>query len=386
MDLSYILNDVGEERGDYFHAIAPPIMQSSNFDCRTVKEARKLIAAEFEQAVYTRGMNPTVKILNDKMAALEETQSALTVASGACAVALPILANVSQGDHIICVEKPYYWTEVLLTQWLPRFGVSCTFVDGTRPENFEEAIQDNTKLIFLESPNSFTFELQDLYEVSKIAKSYQIITMIDNSYASPLLMKPVRFGIDIVIHSATKYIGGHSDVLAGVICGSEEMMRKIFQSEYMTLGGIIGPFDAWLLIRGLRTLEVRMERISTSTKKVVEALVTHHNISKLIYPFHGSHPQYELAKEQMKDGGGLFTIALNTTKVEKVEEFCDRLEKFRIAVSWGGHESLILPACVKFATAKEAQENPNFNLVRFYVGLENPDYLLKDIEQALEVV
>lgn len=386
MDLSYILNDFAEERGDYFHAIAPPIIQSSNFDCKTVSEARRLIANEFSEHLYTRGLNPTVKILNEKLAALEGTESALTVSSGASAMALPILANVNQGDHIICVKKPYYWTEVLLTQSLPRFGVSCTFVDGTDVKNFQEAIQSNTKLIVLESPNSFTFELQDLAAVAALAKTHQLVTIIDNSYASPLFMQPAKFGIDIIVHSATKYIGGHSDVVAGVICGSEEMMRKIFQSEYMTFGTIIGPMDAWLLIRGLRTLEIRMERIASSTQQIVDALADHPKIERMIYPFHPSHPQFDLAKTQLSNGGGLFTMALKTDRIEVVEQFCDQLEGFRIAVSWGGHEALILPACIKFPTSEEAQASPAFNLIRFYIGLEKPDYLLKHILNALDKV
>lgn len=384
MDLSYILNDLGEEREQYFDAIAPPIMQSSNFDCRTVAQARKMIANEFSTSLYTRGTNPTVKMLNAKIAALEGTEAALTVSSGATAMALPILANVNQGDHIICIKKPYFWTEIFLTQWLPRFGVTCTFVDGTKASNFENAIQPNTKVIVLESPNSFTFELQDLTAVSEIAKRHQIVTVIDNSYSSPLFMQPAKFGIDIVVHSATKYIGGHSDVVAGTIAGSDVMMRKIFHSEYMTLGAIIGPFDAWLLIRGLRTLDVRMERVAASTQYIVEKLVGHPKLKQLIYPTHPSHPQYTLAQQQMKKGGGLFTVALNTDSIEKVEQFCDELKSFRIAVSWGGHEALIMPACVKFPSQEEAQASSAFNLVRFYIGLESPDYLLDNILTGLE--
>ena len=383
MDLSFILNELGENRTDYFNAIAPPIIQSSNFDCQTVEQARKMIQAEHESFLYTRGINPTVSILNEKLASLEQTEAALTVASGASAMALPILANVNQGDHIICVEKPYHWTNVLLTEWLPRFGVSCTFVDGKESSNFEKAIQKNTKIIVLESPNSFTYELQDLDAVSEIAQAHNLITIIDNSYNSPIFLKPARYGIDIVVHSATKYIGGHSDVVAGAICASQEMINKIFYAEYMTLGTIIAPFDAWLLLRGLRTLEIRMERVYTTSKYIVEQLADHSKIEHIYYPMHQANPQYELAQEQLMGCGGLFTLALKVEDAKQVENFCNELSGFKIAVSWGGHESLIFPACAKYSCTDEANKQANFNQVRFYVGLENPEYLLERIILAL---
>jgi cystathionine beta-lyase/cystathionine gamma-synthase len=385
MDVSYILNELGEDRENYFNAVTPPLVQSTNFAFRTVAEMRETIVHEHEQPVYTRGVNPTVNILRQKLAALEDTESCLLFGSGSAAVAAAVMANVQAGDHIVCVHKPYSWTDKLLSQLLPRFGVETTFVDGTVAGNFEKAIQPSTRLIYLESPNSFTFELQDLEAVGKIAKKHNLLTIIDNSYASPLpnYQHPARFGIDIIVHSASKYIGGHSDAVAGVLCCSHEMMYRIFKSEFMTLGGVISPFNAWLLLRGLRTLPLRMEKVSRSTPEVVAFLENNPKIEKMYYPFSASHPQYELAKKQMRLGGGQFSIALKTRDLTQIELFCDNLKRFLMAVSWGGYESLIFPACTAYRATTAYSEIP-VNVVRFYVGLEEPEILIADLKQALE--
>ncbi len=386
MDLSYILNELGEERELYFNAVAPPIIQSSNFAYPTVKEMRHAIGHEYDEHFYTRGNNPTVEMLRKKLAALEGTEDALVLSSGAAAVAAAVMANINNGEHIISVAKPYSWTNKLFNMLLPRFGVAATMVDGTDPENFRKAIKPNTRLIYLESPNSFTFELQDIEAVVAIAKEHNIITLIDNSYASPLYQQPVKMGVDISIHSATKYIGGHSDAVAGVICGTRVMMQKIFASELMTMGGVIAPLNAWLLIRGLRTLHLRMERVSQSTPQVVAFLEKHPLVKEMYYPFSPSHPQYELAMRQMSGKGGQFTIRLNVDSVERVELFCNSLKRFLMACSWGGHESLIFPACAAYAIPSTALLPVSYNLVRFYIGLEEPEVLIADLTQALEKI
>jgi cystathionine beta-lyase len=381
MDISYIINELGEDRELYFNAVAPPIMQTSNFGFREVATMREKIRLESEKAFYTRGVNPTVDILCKKVAALEGAESALAFASGAAAVAAAVMANINAGEHIISVAKPYNWTNKLFNSLLPRFGVATTMIDGTDPENFRKAIRPETRIIFLESPNSFTFEMQDIEAVVAIARAHNIITMIDNSYASPLYQQPIGMGVDISIHSATKYISGHSDTVAGIICGTKAMMEKIFYSEFMTLGGVVAPLNAWLLLRGLRTLPVRMERVSNSTVKVVEYLEQHPKIKEVLFPFSPNHPQYKLAQKQMKKPAGLFTIRLKAADVKEVELFCNSLARFLMAASWGGHESLIFPACASYpATVKSS----SFNLIRFYIGLEEPEVLIEDIEQALE--
>jgi cystathionine beta-lyase/cystathionine gamma-synthase len=384
MDLSYILNELGEDREAYFNAVAPPIIQSSNFTFKNVAEFRKALADEYYAILYSRGNNPTVDILRKKLAALDGAEDALVFGSGIAAISTPILALLNQGDHVVSVAKPYSWTIKLFERLLPKFGITTTFVDGTKIENFEKAIQPNTKLIYLESPNTFTYELQDLPAVTALAKRKGILTMIDNSYCSPLNQQPYKMGVDLVAQSATKFIGGHSDVVAGVVTGSQMIIKKIFDAEFLNIGTNISPMNAWLLIRGLRTLQLRMQRVCDSTKKVVDYLASHPKIERVIFPFHPSFPQYELARKQMKDAGGLFSIVLKVNTLEEVELFCNSLKHFFLAVSWGGHESLVIPSAVGFKPEEFDATNFNHRLVRLYVGLEDPDYLIADLKQALE--
>lgn len=386
MTLSEILNHLGEERENYFNAVSPPIIQSSNFRYPTVKAMRKALANEYTEPVYTRGNNPTVEILRKKMAALEGTEDALITSSGSAAISCAVIANVSQGDHIICVQKPYTWTNTLLNKLLPRFGVTATMVDGRDPENFRNAIRPETKIIYVESPNSILFELQDLRAVAEIAREYGILTIIDNSYGTPLYQNPKELGIDIIIHTATKYLAGHSDVVAGVICADREMTKKIFETELMTLGSVISPHDAWLMIRGLRTLPLRLKQSSSSAIKIVEYLSVHPKVEKLIFPFHPSHPQYELARRQMSGCSGMFSVILKTNSIEKIEKFCESLRLFLLAVSWGGFESLVFPAVAMFDQGSASESDVPLNLVRLYIGLEDPDELIQDISNALGTI
>lgn len=384
MDLSYILNELGEEREQYFNAVAPPIIQTSNFTFKNVAEFRNALADEYEAILYSRGNNPTVDILRKKLAALDGAEDALVFGSGIAAIAIPILALLKQGDHIVSVARPYSWTVKLFERLLSKFGITTTFVDGTRTENFNTAIQSNTRLLYLESPNTFTYELQDLNALATLAKSKHILTMIDNSYCSPLNQQPYKMGIDLVAQSATKFIGGHSDVVAGVVTGSKALIKKIFDAEFLNIGGNISPMNAWLLIRGLRTLPLRLQRVCDSTKVIVDFLANHPRVERVLFPFHPSFPQYELAKKQMLDAGGLFSIVLKAKSLEDVERFCNSLKHFFLAVSWGGHESLVIPALVGFPAMDFDVANPNHRLIRLYIGLEDPNYLIADLKQALE--
>ena len=383
MDLSYILNHLGEEREEYYGAVAPPVFQTSNFCFRTVAEMREKLKRELETPFYTRGFNPTVSTLRKKVAALEEAEDALIFSSGSAAVAAAIMSVVKAGDHLVCVEKCYSWTNNLLTKYLSKYGVATTFVNGKELINFKNAIQQNTKLIYLESPNSLTFEMQDIAAVAALAQSKNICTIIDNSFSSPINQKPITFGIDMVIHSATKYLNGHSDVVAGVVCGTKERIMKMMAEEYMTIGGIISAQDASLILRGLRTLELRVNRSAESTEKIISFLENHPKIKQINYPFLSTNPQLDLAKKQMKQGGALFSIVLNVEKTEQVEKFCDGLKRFLMATSWGGYESLIFPICA--LGASKSFENPlPWNLVRLYIGLEDADLLIEDLGQALD--
>ena len=216
MNLSYILNELGEERENYFNAIAPPIIQTSNFKFNTVEDFRAALADEYQGNLYSRGFNPTIDILRKKLAALDGAEDALVFSSGIAAITVPILALLKSGDEVICVENPYSWTIKLFKNFLPKFGIITTFIDGTDLNQLEAAVTNKTKLIYLESPNTFSFDVQDLAAISIIAKSRGILTMIDNSYCSPLYQQPIAYGIDLVAQSATKYLAGHSDVVAGV--------------------------------------------------------------------------------------------------------------------------------------------------------------------------
>lgn len=382
MDISYIINEFAEERSQYYNAVAPPIMQTSNFVCNTVDEMRKAFADEYSTFLYSRGKNPTVEILRKKLAALDGTEDCLVFNSGIAATFAAVFANVKSGDHIVSVDKPYSWTQKLFNEILPKFGVSTTYVDGRYIENFERAILPNTTIIYLESPNSWDYAIQDLKAVAELAKAENIITICDNSYCSPLYQQPALLGIDLVMQTATKYIGGHSDTVAGILCGSKAMMEKIFNLEYMTVGSGIQPFNAWLLIRGLRTLPARLERITRTTHKVVTYLKSHSKVEEVIFPFDKDFPQYELAQQQMKNACGLLTFVIKLYSVVEIEKFCERLEHFFMAVSWGGHESLIIPKCAGIERAAFDPNNKEHRMLRIYCGLEDPEYLVADLEQA----
>lgn len=386
MDISYIINELGEERENYFNAIAPPIIQTSNFAFEKVEDLRKAFEDEMSGYLYSRGINPTVDILRKKMAALDGAEDALILNSGASAIFAAVFANVKSGDHIVSVNKPYTWAWKMFDNILPRFGVTTTYVDGTKIENFERAILPNTSVIYLESPNSLTYELQDLQAVAELAKSESITTIIDNSYCSPINQKPIELGIDIAMQTATKYIGGHSDTVGGVLCGTKTMMKKIFDSEYLNMGIGATPFNAWLLIRGLRTLPARLDRITATTQKMLVYLKQHPRVEEVIFPFDPSFPQYDLAKKQMIGACGLVTIVMKAEKMEEIVTFCQSLRHILMAVSWGGHESLALPKCGSLLPEQFDAGNREHRMIRFYFGLEEPDYLIADIDQALKKV
>ncbi len=386
MDLSEILYHYGEDRELYFNAMSPPIVQTSNFVFKDIDDLKNKMADEYAHHVYTRGNNPTVTILRKKIAALEGTEECLVVSSGATAMAASVIANVSAGDHVLCVLKPYSWTQKLVSKFLTRFGVEYHFVDARDVEEIKQHIQPNTKVLILESPNTLTFEIQDLQACAKLAKEHGIVTIIDNSHCSPLYQNPAKWGIDIVVHTATKYINGHSDVVMGVICGCESMMRKIFVSEFMTLGLNVSPHDAFLALRGLRTLPMRLDRSNQNAAKLVAFLKGHSKVQKIYYPFLPENEQYALAVSQMKGAGGLLSIELDTPSKKAVNDFVNALDKFLLAVSWGGYESLKMPTLAFYDIAGQPDPPLPFQLVRLYAGLEEADFLIDNLDKALKVL
>lgn len=386
MDISYILNILGEDREEYYGAVAPPIIQSSNFAFPTVASLRGAFERETQAHLYTRGNNPTVEILRKKLAALAGADDALVLGSGAAAMATAVIASVKAGDHIICVRKPYSWTEKLCRIILKRFGVETTYVDGLTTESYTEAVQDNTRLFILESPNTFTFELQDLAALAGFARQRGITTIIDNTYSTPIGQRCIDMGIDLEVHSASKYLNGHSDVIAGVIIGSHERIGAIYRSEFMNLGAIISPHDAWLMLRGLRTLPIRMRQIGETTEAVVAFLKGHPAVRSVLYAWDADSPQAELARRQMTWNGGLFSIHLATDDIGRIERFCEALQFFKMAVSWGGHESLLMPACAFYPVSYDGVRTYPPDLVRLYIGLESAEVLISDLKQALSCI
>jgi cystathionine beta-lyase/cystathionine gamma-synthase len=382
MDLSFILNELGEDRSAYFNAVTPPIMQTSNFRVNTVEELKKLFADEYSGYIYSRGLNPTVDILRKKLAALDEAEDCLVFNSGAAAIFVAVLANVKSGDHIISVKNPYTAVKRMFDLIFSRFGVETTYIDGTEIVQFEHTRRPNSRFIYLESPNSWNFVLQDIEKVAAFAKQYQLITLVDNSYCTPIYQKPISMGIDISMQTATKYIGGHSDTLGGILTGSREMMKKIFDCEYMAVGSGIQPFNAWLLIRGLRTLETRLRRITATTWEILQYLKKHEQVESVLFPHDESFPQYDLARKQMKSACGLISFFVRADTRKQIVSFCENLKHIMMAVSWGGHESLILPRCSTIDDREFDPRNQEHRLLRIYIGLESPGYLIQDLDQS----
>ncbi|MBK7231569.1 MAG: PLP-dependent transferase [Saprospiraceae bacterium] len=383
MNLSYILNELGEDRHEYFQAITPPIVQTSNFAFDTVDEMRVRFKDEYSGYLYSRGLNPTVDILRKKLAALDSAEDALVFNSGAAAIFSAVVPFVESGDHIISVSGVYTWAQKLFDLFLPKFNIHTTYVSGKNIEEIIHSITDKTKIIYLESPNSWDFRIQDLKAIADIGKEKNILTIVDNSYCTPIYQRPIELGIDLSLQSATKYIGGHSDVVAGVLSGKKSLLKKIFDLEYLLAGNGIQAFNAWLLIRGLRTLPIRLEAIRKTTEEVIAFLKSKNEIEHLIFPFDENFDQLELAKKQMSGACGLFTVVLRCQDLNKIERFCESLTTFKMAVSWGGHESLVIPRLAGIARSEFDPNKTEHRMVRFYIGLESSDYLCNDLEKAL---
>jgi cystathionine beta-lyase len=368
----------GDDPSRFLGAPVPPIYQNSLFtapDTAAFLDRGRLHPEVYD---YTRVANPTTDVLETKLAALEKTEAARCFGSGMAAVTAAVFHCVKTGDHIVAVETAYGPTRMLLTEYLPRFDIGVTFVPGTDPQQFADAIRPETRLLYLESPSSLLMHLQDLRAVAALARGRGITTVIDNSWASPFFQNPIELGIDLVLHSATKYLGGHSDVVAGVVMGPRDRMERLSAWEGRLLGGILDPFAAWLLLRGVRTLPLRMERHQENGLGVARFLEVHAAVARVHYPGLESHPQHELGRRQMRGFSGLMSLELRDASKEATLRFVDGLRHFGIGVSWGGFESLAIP----FTHAPAGGADPTW-AVRLSVGLETLDDLLADLDQAL---
>ncbi len=346
-DPGTICAHLGEDRALHLGAVIPPIFQKSLFTFPTCEDLGKnWVSPDQESFFYTRISNPTTDIAEAKIAALEGGDEARCFGSGMAAISAAIMSCVRAGDHIVAVETSYGPTRQFLTDYLVRFGVSVTYVDGSNLQEWEEAILPNTTLFYLESPSSVIFKQQDLRAMAKLAKSHNIATICDNSWASPIYQNPLRFGIDLVLHSATKYLGGHSDIVAGVVVGAAERMKKLKDEEGGLLGAVLDPFASWLLIRGLRSLPVRMEAHQRSARNIACALIDHSAVAEVHYPGLPGDRQPELTRSQLRGTSGLLSFELKKAGREPAYIFCNRLKYFGIGCSWGGFESLCIPSGV----------------------------------------
>jgi cystathionine beta-lyase len=380
-----IVTHAAEDPSRYFGAVAPPLFQNSLFASPDAETFAHRSRHHPEVYDYTRVANPTTDILESKIALLEKTEAARCFGSGMAAVSAAILHAVKAGDHVVAVETIYGPTKLFLTSYLSRFNVEVTFVRGTDPREFADACRPNTKLFYLESPSTFVFHLQDLAAISALARERSVITAIDNSWASPYFQNPAEFGIDLIIHSATKYLGGHSDIVAGVVAGPKRHIGPLSEKEGALLGGILDPFAAWLMLRGLRTLSIRLERHQQSAMRVASFLEQHPKVARVFYPGLPSHPQYELAKRQMRGTSGLLSVELKEGGQEAACAFVDRLKYFHIACSWGGYESLAIAIPFPHATGGKEEGMPGCGWgARLHVGLETVEDLVEDLSQALE--
>ncbi len=363
---------LGDDYDRYLGAIVPPIFQNSLFTRKTTDHGY----------VYTRVSNPTTEIAEQKIAALEEGQSAKCFSSGMGAISAAIMYWMSKDSHVVCIRSAYGPTREFLSSYLQSFGVDVTFVKSGSTSEIEQAIRPNTKLIFLESPSSHLFEMQDLQAVAALAKSHGIATIIDNTWATPLYQNPLKYGIDMVVHSASKYLGGHSDIIGGVLIGQADMMETIMHRERALFGSNMDPHQSWLLTRGLRTLPVRMRQHQESAMQVAAFLESHPLVERVLYPGLESHPQYELGKRQMTGYSGIMSFVPKGND-QAIMDMIHSLRYFELGPSWGGFESLINTPGVGINEEMSVMTGIPQGLVRISVGLEQPQSLMEDLDQAL---
>lgn len=385
------LSHFGENRASYKGAVVPPLFQNSLFTYESWDAISDAFDDRNNSFIYSRGNNPTVNVAQEKIAKLAGGERALLFASGMAAISAAVLHCLEKDGHVIAVKNIYGPANNLFYSYLKKkLGISITFVSGKEVSEFEDAIQPNTNLFYLESPSSGVFSLQDIKGITVLAKKRGIKTVIDNSWATPYFQKPLLMGVDLEIHSCSKYIGGHSDVVAGVVIGSEEIIGQIFSKEYEWIGGRIAPMEAWLITRSLRTLPLRMKAHESNAMVIAEFLENHPKVEKVNYPGLRSYEQYELGQQQMSGYTGLLSFRLKTTELEKVKLFFNGLEIFKIGVSWGGHESLIYALAISYIKEMTPEQFAATGLVygdmRISVGLEHVEDLKRDLEQALDLI
>ena len=367
--------------------VSSPIYQSATFRFGAPEDIAAAMVSQAHPEFYGRYATPNTKQVETTVAGLENGESALAAASGMAAISLVLLSFLDAGDHIVAQNTLYPTTQKLIAHKLPALGIESTLVDQTDPSAFAAAIRPNTRLIYVETPANPTLSLTDLAAIADLARAQGIMTVADNTFASPYNQRPLALGIDVVLHSATKYLGGHSDVVAGVVVSDAERISSMWHTHIM-LGGVLHPMEAWLLQRGLQTFELRMARHNSNALSIAQFLEQHPAVREVYYPGLQSHPQHSLAKRQMTGGfGGMVCFDLKDGR-EAGYRLLKQLRLINLAVSLGGTHSLIThPAST--VSAVQSQEEIDASgvqpgLVRLSVGLEHPDDLIADLEQALD--
>ncbi len=376
--------------GDYeFGPVVPPIYQTSTFRFKDSAHGAALFKGEVDGYIYTRMKNPTVEAMENAMAELEGGHKALGCASGMSAVSTTLISLLGAGDHIVCSKSVYGPTNTLINTILSKFGVEATFVDSEYSDEVEKAFKPNTKVVYIETPGNPTMAITDLEEVSKIAHRHGALVVVDNTFMSPALQQPFNFGADIVLHSMTKFLNGHADVVGGIIVVKDEEMYLKMRKTLNQHGGVIDPFNSFLVHRGLKTLSIRMERHCQNTLPIAEHLEKHPKIKWVRFPGLKSHPQYEIGLKQHKGFGGMISFELNGGY--KAGEILMNSVKFcQLAVSLGGVETLIQhPASMTHLTmGEEARKTAGITegLIRLSVGIENVQDIIDDLEHAMEKI
>lgn len=365
--------------------VAAPIYQTSTFEVTDNEEQQRVTTTD---RYYTRWGNPTITVAEETVAALEGVEAARVFASGMGAITSTILALLKAGDHIVAQRDIYGGVTKFFSQWLPKMGIETTFVDTSDYEQHARAIRPNTKMLYLESPTNPALRVVDLKKAAGLAKQRGLLSMVDSTFGTPINQHPAEYGIDLVMHSGTKYLSGHADLTCGVVCGRQELMDQLWETR-TTLGNCMDPHAAWLLIRGLKTLAVRVARQNENGMRVAEFLQQHAKVRRVHYPFLKSHPQYAVAREQMSGGGGMVTFEVEGTG-EDARRVSEAMRLFTLATSLGGVESLVsIPVLTSHAMISAEQREKmgvTEQMVRLSVGIESADDLIEDLERALEAV
>ncbi|MEO2266197.1 aminotransferase class I/II-fold pyridoxal phosphate-dependent enzyme [Pseudoalteromonas sp. YIC-656] len=373
-------------RSDPHRALAAPLYQTSTFIFDDAAQGAARFAGEEAGYIYSRLGNPTVRELEQRLAALEQTEDAAACATGMGAVSAATMSFLSAGDHLIASTTVYGCTYALFSHLFTRFGIEVTFVDFTDIQAIRAARRENTKMVFVETPANPNMQVYDLDKICGFAKEHGLISVVDNTFLTPILQKPIKHGADLIVHSATKYLNGHGDVVAGLVCGSSEHINTIKYTVLKDIGATMSPFDAWLILRGLKTLSVRMKAHCEGAHIVANYLANHVKVEKVYYPGLSSDPGNKLIGSQMLDAGGVIAFELKAS-LEQTEHFINSLELCTLAVSLGDTETLIQhPASMTHSTYEPEQRRASGisdGLVRISIGLEDVNEIIADLDAGL---